>query len=721
LAIFLLGLFVLVRERGSRISVLFLATTLAVMVWQLAFSWMYCATDGQVAFVWAKIAYVSVPLIPAVICHFTVVVLGVSQRAKALLWTGWIGSLSFLALDMTTNGLIDGVYRQWWGFYPKYSWLGLPFLAFFFYMMVASLYLYWTEYWRAKPGQRKTRIRMLFISFAIAYLGSVDFQVQQGHIIYPFGFIPIFGFVVVTAWTIWRHRLVDLTPSFAAAQILNTMDGAVLVSDADGSIRVINRAACALLGYKAPELLDVPVSTIIRPSGDSRIDQTSHAHREGFRNRVMTWPTKAGRHVDVRVSSAAIVDQDQRPVGMVYVALDITELKQAQDALRTAYDSLELKVQERTAALAHANEELNKLDQMKSDFIATVSHELRTPLTAIKNAVDLLVNKEAGPLTNHQDRFLTIAARNIRRLSTMINDILDFSKIEAGKLELRFSEVNLGGVMKQVIATYQAQAQTGAVRLQMYCDQDLPSVYADPDRLEQVLGNLVGNALKFTPKGGQITITARTDQAAVEVHVADTGVGIAPEHQTHLFERFYQVGDSLTKSTVGSGLGLAIVQELVEAHGGAIRVESEVGKGSDFIFTLHSSSSAMVRAIALESRLRRLPPDAPHSVLVVTLRNGAAVSASTMEALGTRLRSITTRNRDEMIPLPALHTMVIVLPETPKAGAIAVRKKIEQALSGQPLDLTGALISSVAVWGPATSPDDGETGLQLIQAAERIR
>jgi anti-sigma regulatory factor (Ser/Thr protein kinase) len=303
----------------------------------------------------------------------------------------------------------------------------------------------------------------------------------------------------------------------------------------------------------------------------------------------------------------------------------------------------------------------------------------------------------------------------------MINDILDFSKIEAGKLELRFSDVNLGGVIKQVIATYQAQAQTGAVRLQMHCDQDLPSVYADPDRLEQVLGNLVGNALKFTPKGGQITITARTDPAAVEVHVADTGVGIAPEHQAHLFERFYQVGDSLTKSTVGSGLGLAIVKELVEAHGGAIRVESEVGKGSDFIFTLHSSSSAMVRAIALESRLRRLPPEAPHSVLVVTLRNGAAVSAGTMEALGTRLRSITTRNRDEMIPLPALHTMVIVLPETPKAGAIAVRKKIEQALSGQPLDLTGALISSVAVWGPATSPDDGETGLQLIQAAERIR
>lgn len=719
LAIVALGFFVLVREHGSRISVLFFATTSAIMVWQFAFSWMYCATDGQVAFLWAKIAYLSVPLIPAAICHFTVVVLGVAHRTKALLWTGWIGSLSFLALDMTTNGLVDSVYRQWWGFYPKYAWLGLPFLAFFFYMMVASLHLYWTEYWRAKPGQKKTRIRMLFISFGIAYLGSVDFQVQQGHIVYPFGFVPIFGFVVVTAWTIWRYRLVDLTPSFAAAQILSTMDGAVLVADVDGHIRVVNRAASTLLGYQPSELLDMPVASIIRPSGENRGNQSGRARREGFRNRVMKWPTKAGRDVDVRVSAAAILDQDQRPAGMVYVALDISELKQAQDALRTAYDSLELKVQERTAELARANEELNKLDQMKSDFIATVSHELRTPLTAIKNAVDLLVNKEAGPLTNHQDRFLSIAARNIRRLSTMINDILDFSKIEAGKLELRFAEVHLASVIKQVLATYQAQAQTGAVRLQMDCDQDMPAVYGDPDRLEQVMGNLLGNALKFTPKGGQITLTAHRGQEAVEVRVADTGVGIAPEHQVHLFERFYQVGDSLTKSTVGSGLGLAIVKELVEAHGGTIRVESEVGKGSTFIFTLHASSSPMVRAIAVDSRLRRLPPDVAHSVLVVILRNGAAVSASTLEALGARLRSVTTRGRDEMIPLPALQTVVIMLPETPKAGAIAVRKKIEQALSDPQFTLAGIPNSAVTVRGPATCPDDGETGLQLIRAAEQ--
>jgi PAS domain S-box-containing protein len=721
LAIVALGFFVLVREHGSRISVLFFATTSAIMVWQFAFSWMYCATDGQVAFLWAKIAYLSVPLIPAAICHFTVVVLGVSQRAKALLWTGWFGSLSFLVLDMTTNGLVDGVYRQWWGFYPKYAWLGLPFLTFFFYMMVASLHLYWAEYWRAKPGRKKTRIRMLFISFGIAYLGSVDFQVQQGHIVYPFGFIPIFGFVVVTAWTIWRYRLVDLTPSFAAAKILSTMDGAVLVADVDGHIRVVNRAASALLGYQSSELLDMPVATIIKPSGESRGSQSGGTRPEGFRNRVMKWPTKTGRAVDVRVSAAAILDQDQRPAGMVYVALDISELNQAQDALRTAYDSLELKVQERTAELARANEELNKLDQMKSDFIATVSHELRTPLTAIKNAVDLLVNKEAGPLTNHQDRFLTIAARNIRRLSTMINDILDFSKIEAGKLELRFGEVHLAGVIKQVLATYQAQAQTGAVRLQMDCDQDMPVVYGDPDRLEQVMGNLVGNALKFTPKGGQITLTAHRDQEAIEVRVADTGVGIAPEHQAHLFERFYQVGDSLTKSTVGSGLGLAIVKELVEAHGGAIRVESEMGKGSTFIFTLHTCSSPMVRAIAVESRLRRLSPDAAHSVLIVRLRTGGPVSAGTLEALGARLRSVTTRGRDEIIPLPALQTAVIMLPETPKAGAIAVRKKIEQALSDPKGTLAGIPISAATVRGPATCPDDGETGLQLIRAAEQCQ
>jgi signal transduction histidine kinase len=443
---------------------------------------------------------------------------------------------------------------------------------------------------------------------------------------------------------------------------------------------------------------------------------------------VTKWRTKNGREVDVRVSSSPVTDWDGRPVGVVYVALDIAELKQAQKALQTAYDGLELKVRERTAELAKANEELSKLDQMKSDFISTVSHELRTPLTAIKNAVDLLVNREAGALTNPQDRFLTIAARNIRRLSTMINDILDFSKIEAGKLELRFSDVDLAVVIKQVVATYQAQAQAGSIHLQMQCDEELPEIYANADRLEQVLGNLVGNALKFTPKGGQITVSARRDGAAVEVHVADTGIGIAPEHQKHLFERFYQVGDPFTKSTGGSGLGLTIVKELVEAHGGDIRVESEVAKGSHFVFTLHPSSSEMVRAVVLQRQLRQLPPDVCHSVLLVTLKDrgplaghpdGAVTSARVVEELEARLRSVVTRTRDHVIALPKLRTLIIVLSETPKAGSMAVRKKVEQALLDRQIVLDGMPIPLPAVLGPATYPDDGETALQLIQSAER--
>lgn len=732
LAILLLGLFVLVRERGSRVSVLFFLTTLTIMVWQLAFSLMYCAVNGQVAFLWAKIAYLSVPLIPAVICHFSVVVLGVHQRAKTLLWVGWCGSLLVLALDITTHGLIDAVYRHWWGFYPRYSWLGLPFLAFFFYMMVASLHLYWTEYWQARPGRRKSRIRLFFFAFAIAYLGSIDFQGKLGqNIYYPIGFVPIFAFVVVTAWTIWRYRLVDLTPSFAAGEILETMEGAVLVTDTEGRIRVVNRAACALLGYIAPELSDKPIATIITLSDGGTSGRPDVRARNGeFRDRLMTWHAKNGQVVDVRVSSSTVVDRDRHPVGMVYVAMDITELKRAQEALRKAYDDLEVKVKERTAELASANAELSKLDQMKSDFIATVSHELRTPLTAVKTAVDLLVNKEAGALNEHQDRFLSIAARNIRRLAMMINDLLDFSKIEAGKLELRFSDTDITTVIKQVVATYQAQAQAGSIRLQMQCDEALPAIYGDPDRLEQVLGNLVGNALKFTPKGGQVAVSAHAKEGVIEVRVADTGIGIPPEQQKHVFDRFYQVGDSLTKSTVGTGLGLSIVKELVEAHGGTIWVESEVGKGSHFIFTLYPSSSEMLGATILHSRLRQLPNNVSHSVFLVELKDGgprsgqpdrAAADARAVEQLGRSLRAILPRSRDQVIPLPKHRRVIILLPEAPNEGSQVVRKKIEQELSSHPVVLDGSPIPFPTLLGPVTYPDHGKTAVELIQAAERGR
>jgi hypothetical protein len=262
-SILFLGLLVLILEWGTRVSLLFFLTTLAIGLWLFAFSWMYCATYEPVAFWWAKAAYLGVSFIPAVMYHFTVAVLRLQQRFIKWVWVGWILSGIFLTASLTTDGLVSGVYHYWWGYYPQYGWLGGPFLVFFFCMMVASLCHYWVEYQRAAPGTHRLRTKSFMIAFAIAYVGAFDYLAKYGIAVYPFGYIPVLGFLGMSARTIWRYRLVDLSPAFAANQILETMSGGVLVVDMEGRIRVVNRAACTMLGYCESELLNKPLSSIV--------------------------------------------------------------------------------------------------------------------------------------------------------------------------------------------------------------------------------------------------------------------------------------------------------------------------------------------------------------------------------------------------------------------------------------------------------------------------
>ncbi len=253
----------------------------------------------------------------------------------------------------------------------------------------------------------------------------------------------------------------------------------------------------------------------------------------------------------------------------------------------------------REAAMA-ANDQLHELNEMKSDFVSIVSHELRTPLTSIKNAADLLARGKTGPLNEIQQRFVAMLTRNIDRLMVMVGDLLDLSKIEAGKLELRFAETDLASIIEHAVGTFQSQADARSLILEADCPPDLPTVYADPDRVQQVLCNLLSNALKFTPQAGRVALSAGAAGELVEISVTDTGVGIPADQQERIFEQFHQVEDSLVRTTQGSGLGLAIVRDLVEAHGGEIRVESEVGVGSRFVFTLPVFSHRAAEVTAAE-------------------------------------------------------------------------------------------------------------------------
>ena len=232
-----------------------------------------------------------------------------------------------------------------------------------------------------------------------------------------------------------------------------------------------------------------------------------------------------------------------------------------------------------------------EVDRLKSEFVATVSHELRTPMTAIKGYVDILTMGAAGALNENQLHFLDVVRNNIDRLNILVSDLLDISRIEAGRVTLNPQSVDLYDIAEDVVADVLRRSQSEHKPMALSLDvptKKLPPVIGDGERVRQILGNLVDNAFNYTPNNGTIRVNIHQENGELQVDVQDNGVGIAPEDQTRIFERFFRGEHSLVLATPGTGLGLPIVRQLVEMHNGRIWMTSTgvPGEGSTFSFTL---------------------------------------------------------------------------------------------------------------------------------------
>ena len=223
--------------------------------------------------------------------------------------------------------------------------------------------------------------------------------------------------------------------------------------------------------------------------------------------------------------------------------------------------------------------------------MATMSHELRTPLTSIIGYSDMLLSGMTGELNEKQSAFVDSILKGGEALLGLINDILDLTKIEAGRLELNREAVDLRAALLGVLPVVKPRAQDKRIRISTFLPTDLPLVWADPAKLNQILLNLITNGIKYTHENGSVSIEARPLEGLVEIWVTDTGIGVAKEDQDKVFQRFTQIDSSATRSQGGTGLGLAIVRELVELHGGTIRLQSKLAKGSSFIFTMPISTT----------------------------------------------------------------------------------------------------------------------------------
>jgi signal transduction histidine kinase len=267
------------------------------------------------------------------------------------------------------------------------------------------------------------------------------------------------------------------------------------------------------------------------------------------------------------------------------VIRDVTERKRAETEVRRLQ-------QQYTGELEARNREIERANRLKSEFLASMSHELRTPLHTILGFAELLQEGHDGALNEKQNRFVGHIHRDSAHLLELINDVLDLSKIEAGQLTLRRETYPLARSVGEALDAIRPGAAAKGIRIEERGERD-SLVDADPLRVKEMLYNLLSNAVKFTPEGGKVWIETGEDAGFVRVTVGDTGIGIPAEEQENIFDKFYQVGNTTRGVREGTGLGLSITKELVQMHGGWMEVVSTPGEGSQFTFTLPTTTPGL--------------------------------------------------------------------------------------------------------------------------------
>jgi signal transduction histidine kinase len=312
---------------------------------------------------------------------------------------------------------------------------------------------------------------------------------------------------------------------------------------------------------------------------------------EGTRVAVVKWlPPAEAAEARARMDELRdFIATDEDDSALEELARQNRDLVQVLGELEEKREQLERvnrQLAESNRELNEANAKLRELSAMKEEFLALTTHDLRSPLAVISGVINFFTSGRLGDLTPEQKNMVSMMERNTQNLIELVNDLLDASKLESGTMRLEPAPVDLRGLVEELHEQMLPLAAEKEIALETDLPAELPQLQADRAKLRRVLVNLVSNALKFTPKGGRINVGAAREGAFVRVSVADTGVGIPPEDQRDIFDKYAQARSRATRSEKGTGLGLYITRQLVELHGGKIGVKSEVGKGSTFSFTI---------------------------------------------------------------------------------------------------------------------------------------
>ncbi|MDD5130339.1 MAG: ATP-binding protein [Candidatus Omnitrophica bacterium] len=351
---------------------------------------------------------------------------------------------------------------------------------------------------------------------------------------------------------VWDKYNRTLSEKKQTDAVIRSVAEGLLVVDAQGKVVMMNPAAERLLGVARKDKIGKTIDDSLK---DEQLISLVKDSKDKAGKEIELFSQNHETSKTIRASSAVIENENGQTVGMVSVLSDITKQKE--------------------------------IDRLKSSFVANVTHELRTPLVSVDKAITFLLSNAAGPLSDNQQQFLSIASRNCKRLSLLINDLLDLSKLEAGKMSINLTAAEIDKVIGESVEGLNAWANAKSVTIVNKAAAGLPQVKIDPDKIIQVLNNLIGNAIKFTPQNGTITVgTKLFNDREIMVTVEDTGIGISQDELLKVFDKFYQTGERVATDVSGTGIGLSIAREIVQLHGGKIWVESQNGQGAKFSFTI---------------------------------------------------------------------------------------------------------------------------------------
>jgi PAS domain S-box-containing protein len=440
----------------------------------------------------------------------------------------------------------------------------------------------------------------------------------------------------------------------------------VVITDKDGNISYVNPKFVQLTGYEYQEVI----------GKNPRILRSEEQPREFYEN---LWDTilaggewrgefhnkrKDGSLYWESASISPVKDSKGIITNFIAVKEDITERKRILEELK----------QKNTA--------LEKLDQLKSDFVSMVSHELRTPLSITKEGISLVLDGVTGSINPKQSKILTTSKNNIDRLARIINSLLDISKIESGRVELKKKNVDFRGLIRNVFAAFENKAKEKGLELRINLPKEQgPDLYIDEDRIIQVFTNLIGNAIKFTERG-HIDVSLAQKDEEVEFTISDTGIGIAAEELPRVFNKFLQFGRAAGAGEKGTGLGLSIAKGLIELHRGRIWVESEPGKGTKFIFTLPKYHEGQKAREYIEDAIEEAIKANTHLTLVIaTLAYSdkiKSISEELMREMEKIIRSKLYRSKDLVLQYPK--EFFILMRDCGKNSGVMVQERIEQAL-----------------------------------------